>query len=474
MGDRLLRFYHALPPPLRTAAATLRGYRLRWWRYGHESERLVAEALERERWPAERLEAWQEERLARVLHRAAARVPYYRAHWAERRRRGDRASVEVLANWPLLHKDALRDAPHAFVADDDPAWRLFEVNTSGTTGKPLKLWRSRAASREYYALIEARFFRWHDVSWRDGYAVLGGQAVVPPGAQGPPFWVWNRAMRQLYLSANHVSARNIAAFVRALADYGPVTLDAYASSAAALAAECLAAGQRYDGFKIAVTTSEPLLPGQRELIGRAFGAPVRETYGMVEIVAGASECPSGTLHLWPDLGHAEVFDDHADIPAAPGASGRLVCTGLVNLAMPLVRYVVGDRGSLPANAARCACGRSLAPMGAIEGRSNDMLIAADGRQVFWLNPVFYGLPIHEAQIVQERLDRVRVRYVPAAGYGEVHARTVAERLRSRMGDVEVVLDEVPRIPRGPNGKFRAVVCEVSDGERRTAGTRNTA
>jgi hypothetical protein len=35
---------------------------------------------------------------------------------------------------------------------------------------------------------------------------------------------------------------------------------------------------------------------------------------------------------------------------------------------------------------------------------------------------------------------------------------MVERVRERMGDVEVVLQEMDEIPRESNGKFRSVVC----------------
>jgi len=461
MSDRLLQLYHAMPQPVRTVAATLKGLRLRWWRYGPGTEALVGAALEREHWSAGRMKDWQDERLAFLLHRAETQVPWYREHWAERRRRGDRASSELLEHWPLLTKDALRANPQAFIADDRQVGRLFEVNTSGTTGKPMRVWRSREVSGAYYALLEARFRHWHGVSWHDNWAVLGGQAVVRPDAEGPPFWVRNRALHQLYLSANHVSARNAPAYAAALARYDVNHLVAYASSATELARQCLAAGVRYDGLKVVITNAEPLLPDQREAIHNAFGAPARETYGMVEIVAGASECPSGTLHYWPELGRVDVLQDHSDEPVSSGTTGRLVCTGLVNTDMPLIRYLVGDRGSMPAVSPACPCGRTLPVLGPIEGRSNDMLIAPDGRRVFWLNPVFYGLPVQEAQIVQERLDRITVRYVPSPEFTAESAATVISRLHTRMGEVQVVLDPVAAIPRGPNGKFQAVVCRVT-------------
>src|SRR5206468_3877281 len=78
-------------------------------------------------------DAWRQERLGYVLHRAATRVPYYRAQWAARRRQGDHASWEVLENWPILDNDRVREDPAAFIADDrNPRW-MFNEHTSGTT-----------------------------------------------------------------------------------------------------------------------------------------------------------------------------------------------------------------------------------------------------------------------------------------------------------------------------------------------------
>jgi hypothetical protein len=42
---------------------------------------------------------------------------------------------------------------------------------------------------------------------------------------------------------------------------------------------------------------------------------------------------------------------------------------------------------------------------------------------------------------------------------------LAERIRERMGDVEVTLDPVEQVPRSVNGKLQMVRCELSDEER---------
>jgi len=264
-------------------------------------------------------------------------------------------------------------------------------------------------------------------------------------------------MNQLYLSANHISPANAPDYWRALEDFRPSHLITYSSSGAALAREFAQADLKCSSLKVVITNAEPLLAWQKELMEKTLAPLVRESYGMGEAVAGASECSHGHLHFWPEAGLVEVLKDDSDNPSPPGEVGRLVCTGLVNLDMPLIRYAVGDRGSEPQWSHRCPCGRTLPQFERIEGRSNDLLTTKDGRKVFWINPVFYGLPITEAQVIQETIDEFSVRVVPARGFCSETQSTIIARLRERLGNVSVRVYQVTAIPRGPNGKFKAVV-----------------
>ncbi|MBI3666347.1 MAG: phenylacetate--CoA ligase family protein [Acidobacteria bacterium] len=425
----------------------------------------MAEAIEREHWSAPQWNAWRQERLSRVLHRAATRVPYYREQWAARRRNGDRASWEYLENWPILEKETLRTNTAAFLADDCRAVWMFYEHTSGTTGKPLDLWWSRTTVREWYALFEARWRRWYGVSWHDHWGILGGQLVTPVSQRRPPFWVWNRALHQLYLSSFHLAPNLIPYYLDALRTYRVKYLLGYTSSLVALADEILCKGRTDLKMTVVVTNAEPVLDYQRRAIAEAFRCPVRETYGMAEIVAAASECQHGGLHLWPEVGLVELMEDNSPAPD----HGDLVATGLLNQDMPLIRYRVGDRASRNSIESLCPCGRTLPRIAAIEGRADDVLYTADGRKIGRLDPVFKAqLPIRQAQIIQTRLDCVRVRYVPASDFTPTAARSIAERIRSRMGEVEVILEPVDQIPREPNGKFRAVICSLSAQERQIA------
>ena len=460
MKESLIALYHRLPYPVRSVAASARGYYLNWWRYGPETDDLVERALERESWPADQWASYQSERLAYILHRAATRVPYYRGFWAERGSSPSERPWLDLSNWPILTKDHLRAEPEAFVAEDVSTSRMLRLSTSGTSGKPLTLWRSRDTSRKWYALFEARWRHWYGLTRHDRWAILGGQLVTPVSQKEPPFWVWNQGMNQLYMSTFHLSLESTASYVAALRSHQVKYLFGYASSMNALAQNILDLGLDTPSIAVAISNAEPLLPHHRAAIEEAFGCPTRNTYGMAEIVAGASECDHGELHLWPEAGLVEVVDEHGD-PVRPEQTGRLICTGLLNDDMPLIRYEVGDRGALDGEDAPCSCGRRLPRMKTIEGRSNDNLKTRDGRKIFWLNPVFYGLPIREAQIVQESFDHVRVNLVPADGFGADHHRLIRSRLRDRVPEFDVEIDILDEIPRGPNGKFRSVVSKVS-------------
>ncbi len=462
--NKLVAFYHRLPAWVRPVAATLRGAQLRLQRYGPETDQLVDEAMERDYWSPEKWRGWQQERLAYVLHRAATRVPYYRDVWARRRSRGDYRSWEQLENWPVLAGESLRRQPLAFLADGCEPRRMVRDHTSGTSGRPLQLWRSRRTLRARYALYEARHRLWYGVSRHDCWAMVGGQLVVPFRRTKPPFWAYNAAMKQLYVSSYHLSPRYCTAILEAIERYGVRYLWGYPSSLHALAEAAIAAGGG-PRLRVAVANAEPVFERQRQAVQKAFGCPLRETYGMVELVAAAGECEFGGLHSWPEMGWMEIHDE-GGTAVEDGETGDLICTSLLDADMPLIRYRLGDRAARSPFETPCPCGRTLPLLDQIEGRADDILYTADGRRVGRLDPVFKSnLPVREAQIIQPALERVIVRYVPADDFTEAAAEAIRRSVRARMGAVTVVLEPLKEIPRGANGKFRAVVCEIPEDER---------
>lgn len=455
MRANLLNLYHRLPYPARSAAASMWGYYLNWWRYGAETERLVEQALENERLGSQELKSQQNERLEYILTRAVTKVPYYREQWEGK---GD--AWKSLGNWKVLRKDALRAYKDDFLAEDKDTKQLFLEHTSGTTGTPVTLWCERSSLKSWYALSEARWKRWYGVSRNDRWAIIGGQKVVPFQQEKPPFWVWNAGLNQLYMSSMHIKPEFLKHYLTAIQRYKIVYLYGYSSALYWLAVAALENKVQLN-LKVVITNAEPLYDFQREVMEKAFNCPVRETYGLSEMVCAMSECEEGKLHLWTEAGAAEILDEN-DQPVKRGETGRLVCTGLLNEAMPLIRYEVMDMAQFPEVEEACACGRNLPVVKKVLGRLDDQIVTKDGRKLALLDIIFgEHLHIKEAQIVQETLDLLRIRVVPAEGWSEWDEAEIKSSVFERMGDVQVQIETVPEIERTFAGKLRVMISKVN-------------
>ena len=71
-----------------------------------------------------------------------------------------------------------------------------------------------------------------------------------------------------------------------------------------------------------------------------------------------------------------------------------------------------------------------------------------------------NLPIVEAQTIQRSLDLFVLKIVPDANFNKSSELEIIRSFKERMGDVEVEIELFDSIPRGANGKFRAVLCEI--------------
>ncbi len=257
------------------------------------------------------------------------------------------------------------------------------------------------------------------------------------------------------MSTFHITPGVAAEYLNALRRYRIRYVFGYASAMSALASALRAKGLVASDLAVAISNAEPVDAFQRDLISSVFQCPVRDTYGQAEIVSGASECASGALHMWPEVGVTEWVRDDSYEPIAVGEAGRMLCTGLLNMDMPLIRYELGDRSTRAEEDPGCPCGRGLPTIRAVEGRSFDVALTPDGVPVGSLGTIFHsGLPMREAQIIQETLTRFRIKVVPAPGFSEKHAQDLRRGLQSRIGEsVEVIVETVDSDRANARGKI---------------------
>ena len=253
-----------------------------------------------------------------------------------------------------------------------------------------------------------------------------------------------------------MSRETAPAYVAALRRYGSQWITGYGSAIAALARSAAEAGSALLPMRAIIASGDTLLPEMRADIERFFQCKCFDHYGQSEGVAMAMECSSGRMHVLPAVGVIEIVRPDGS-PCRRGEVGEIVATGLLNDAMPLVRYRLGDYAAYGEDDA-CPCGNPQPVLTRLEGRVDDYLVTRDGRKIGRLSTAIKRSPsIHSAQLVQEREGEVYLLVRPGDGYRSEDALAVRDDIFERIGDVDLTVIEVPEIPKTPQGKTALVV-----------------
>lgn len=106
----------------------------------------------------------------------------------------------------------------------------------------------------------------------------------------------------------------------------------------------------------------------RKYLQQEWGAQFFDCYGANEVSFVAGECSQHNgLHLLPGISYVEVVDEHTHKRITDSVTvGEVLITNFSNSGTPLVRYKVGDFGTISYK--RCRCGLSF-PRLFIKGRT---------------------------------------------------------------------------------------------------------
>ena len=461
MSGFLDKFYNRSPWFIQDLMVTIYGVMLYRREYGGKFRDLLDE-FEKRQWLSHGdIVEYQNQRLRLLIGHCYENVPYYRKVMDDRGLKpSDIAMVNDLCKLPVLTRDDVRANLEALTTRSPRRSKYIIGHTSGTTGAPLELrWDDRICFIK--TVVDWRQKRIAGINPGDPMAFFLGRTVAPLDQKKPPFWRHNRVMNQLFCSSWHLSAENLEAYFSKLERFRPLAIEGYPSTMSILAGYLVSRKKTFP-LKAAFTSSETLMPSQREMIERAFACRLFDFYGMAERVAFSTECEEHDgKHLNLDFSVMEVLDKDGN-PAAGGQIGRVVATGLHNLAMPLIRYQTSDVTAL--RGVPCKCGRGFPLMENITTKDEDIVSTRDGRYISSsiLNALTHHLTsLTEHQVVQEDRDRVVMKIVRRPNYTQADEDFLLRELRRTLGEgMTVELEYVDAIPRTAAGKFRWVISKV--------------
>jgi len=400
---------------------------------------------------AEEIADYQLDRLKKVVHNAAQRVPFYQRRFQDIGfEPGDLKSLEDLSRLPVLTK---RDLREHFWELYDPARTRSAVlsQTSGTTGEPTQFLLTREQT------VMELAYHWRFWSWA-GYRPMARVAAFrhyTPGL-GHPIHRYELTTNTLYFSVHDMDESRLGEYVTAYNQFRPRLVRGYPSSLYILACHALAHGQPLHRPCAVLTSSETLLPAYRQTIEQAFQTNVFDWYGTNERILTACQCEErGEYHLNAEAGLAEYLDTPAS--TVEGAKS-LVLTGLINHVMPLIRYEVGDL-AVPGTGP-CPCGRDLPTVKQFLGRTDDILVTHEGKRI---TPVrfyttFEKFPqVNQFQVVQLRPDHIEARIVVNDRYDRETHKNLAVSLARVTGAVTLEIKRLEQIPATLAGKRRNVI-----------------
>jgi phenylacetate-CoA ligase len=445
---------------------------LQEWAKGHPTFRILREMEAAERLSAGELEELRREKLRDLIQYSYAHVPYVRKCMQQSGVAPDRIrGPEDLALLPLMAKADVQKNREALRSDI--AGKLASMATGGSTGAPLifDIAKRRVASR---VACRQRVDRWWGVSVGDAELALWGSPIELT-SQDHLRTVRDTLLRTRLLSAFEMNDETMSRYLDILERGDFRQLFGYPSAIYLLCLKARRKGRnlRKLGVKAVFVTGEVLYPHQRELIAEVLNCPVANGYGGRDSGFIAHECPQGGMHVLADTVIIELLDSTGS-PVAPGETGEIVVTDLYSHEAPFLRYATGDLAAWSVRP--CPCGRALPLLERIEGRTNDCVVARDGRLINALAlvyPVREVEGIEEFRICQKEIDRFAVQLVRNASFqteGEERIRKAWESLLR--SPVQVTFEYLPHLPPEPSGKYRHVVSELSAGSSLRAASAN--
>lgn len=413
----------------------------------------------------------QQVRLESLLHHAYKHIPYYKKILLESEIVDSKGKVNLnnFENIPLLTKEVIRTEFESLKSLDILDRKWYRNTSGGSTGEPVTFIQDDYY-KEWNSAIPLLFEEWTGfrpgekkaVLWGSKRDLLVGKETIRSQAST---WLRN----ELPLNSFKMSTATMESYCKKINDFKPKQIKAYAGSIFELALYIKENNLKIHSPESIVTSAGTLYPQMRELIEHVFDSPVFNRYGSREVGGIACECEEHKgLHVCTPTQYIEVLREDGTF-AEPGEIGEIVVTSLINYAMPLIRYRIGDMGAWSEK--ECSCGRGFPLLERITGRTTDTFITEDKTKIYgeYFTHIFFHQDwIKKFQVIQEEINLVNILIVlkekvekPDVYYNK-EIIDINQKVKFVMGkNCNVHINFLEDIPPSASGKYRYTISKIN-------------
>ncbi|RKX76775.1 MAG: phenylacetate--CoA ligase [Spirochaetes bacterium] len=416
----------------------------------------------------EDMEQLQIERLQTTMHRVYRNVAFYRHSFDSCGVNIERIkSINDLAFLPFTtREDLLKSYPYDMFAV--PLRDIVRIHsTSGTTGKPIIVGYTRNDINIWTSLV-TRVLAAAGITNHDFIQIAFKYNLFTGG------FGFHYGAEKIGASVIPASTEDVEKQITIMKDYKTTVLvstPGYALHIAVVLKELNIHPEELF-LRTGLFGAEPWSENLRTQIEESLHIKAYDNYGLTEIIGPgvAFECEKQCgLHINEDHFIPEIIDPETLETLPEGERGELVFTTITKQGFPLIRYRTGDISSIVSEP--CQCGRTLARMERVSGRTDDMIIV-EGINVFpsQIEEVLLrieGIEPHY-QITLDRKEGVDTMEIMVEVEEEFFSdeTKILENLRERIEreisshlgiGAEITLVEPKKISRSTGGKLKHVI-----------------
>ncbi|MGQ4876700.1 MAG: phenylacetate--CoA ligase family protein [Promethearchaeia archaeon] len=411
------------------------------------------------------VETLQKERLYEIIKYSIENIPYYKKLARKQSIKISKENIfRDIKKFPILTKEIIRKNLPDLINKN--SMFNYRINTSGgTTGEPIKIFQDS----NFIAKAEAANLAFNEFS---GYR-LGDKIVMLWGDEREILSHFgstltslkNRVIKNtIFLNTFKMSREDISRYLDIIRREKPKVIIAYVQSIYELANLVKKYNLKRFSVEAIITTAGVLEKNAKIMIEKIFHSKVFNRYGSREVGIIGSSCEySAKLHLNDFQKYVEILDDENEV-LGENEKGHIIITCFTNFMMPLIRYKIGDIGSL--NYSRCACGRNLLRLNNVHGRVVDIFKNEAGDLVdgeYFTHLFYFRDNVKKFQLIQEDINEINIKIETINGkpLKEEIESDIEEKIRVVMGDnCNVNFEYVDYIEPDPSGKFRFTISRV--------------
>lgn len=407
----------------------------------------------------------QRENLYNIINFSIKKIPFYKNFSEKNNIRISRNTIfEDVKKFPILTKEIIRK--HWTNLHYNLKKIRYQFNTSGgTTGEPILIVQDQnylikkfsgtlfSDSIGYYTIGQKLLWLW------------GSERDILENTQGFLVPFINKYIKNIYFqNAFRISDSILYKYINQINQIKPDTVLTYVQSIYEMAKYIKRKNLKVHSPNSIITSAGDLSKELRIFLENSFQCRIYNRYGSREVGNIATSCEkSDKLHINMFQQYIEILDNNHN-ELNEHEKGNIIVTNLTNYGMPLLRYKIGDIGSL--DYSQCPCGRGLIRFDNVYGRIIDIFKNEKGDLIYgdYFTHLFYFREnVKMFQVVQEEITQIDVNIVTLnkKPLKKTIENELTEKIKVVMGDnCKVNFNYVLEINPSRSGKYIYTISKV--------------